>query len=138
MKNSPILIIDDDDDDLELIKQAFADLNVPNEVLIFNTGDAFLDYMRATDKGTFFILCDFNMAKINGLELKRRIYDDERLRLKCVPFIFISTSNATAAIMGAYSFGVQGYFIKPNNYEGLKRLLQRIMLYWSDSQHPNV
>ena len=137
MNTSPIIIIDDDDDDLDLIKQAFAELKVTNDVLIFNNGDAFLEYMRATERGTFFILCDFNMAKISGLELKRRIYDDERLRLKCVPFIFIFTSRASASIMGAYSFGVQGYFIKPSNYEGLKGLLQRIMLYWSDSQHPN-
>ncbi len=87
--------------------------------------------------GTFFILCDINMVKLNGIKLKKIIYDDERLRIKCVPFIFLSTSSASDSIMKAYSYGVQGYFIKPNNLEKLKSVLQAMITYWSESHHPN-
>jgi CheY-like chemotaxis protein len=136
MNSSPIIIIDDDNEDLELITQAFEDIKVENKIITFNDGYAFLDYIRTTDQRAFFIICDINMAQINGLELKKRIFDDERLRLKCVPFIFLSTSGASASVMRAYSFGVQGYFIKPNSFDRLKEMLQHIMLYWNSSQHP--
>lgn len=138
MNNNPIIIIDDDEDDLEFLKQAFIDLGIDNEIIIFSDGHAFLDYMSDTEQKTFFILCDINMAKINGLELKQRIFEDERLRMKCMPFIFLSTSAGSAAVMRAYSFGVQGYFIKPPKYEDIMVLLQKIIAYWTDSQHPNL
>jgi CheY-like chemotaxis protein len=137
MNSNPIIVIDDDDEDLELITQAFEELRVTNELILFRSGASFLEFMKTTEQKVFFILCDINMSPVSGLELKRMIFEDERLRLKCIPFIFLSTSGASSAIMSAYSFGVQGYFIKPNSFEGLKRRLQSIMSYWDDSQHPN-
>ncbi|MEJ7587517.1 MAG: response regulator, partial [Ferruginibacter sp.] len=119
MNKKPIIVVDDDPDDLELLQQAFSEMNVDNEIIVFDNGLKFLEYLKTTENGTFFILCDINMSKIDGLELKRIIFDDERLRIKCVPFIFLSTSGASSSIMKAYSYGVQGYFIKPNNLEKL-------------------
>jgi DNA-binding NtrC family response regulator len=138
MNNNPIIIIDDDNDDLELIKEAFADLKVENEIITFDNGKDFLDYIKVTDKGVFFILCDINMSAISGIELKKITFEDERLRHKCVPFIFISTSRASESVMRAYSFGVQGYFVKPNTYETLKVMLQNMISYWEFSLRPNV
>jgi CheY-like chemotaxis protein len=137
MNKNPIIIIDDDDEDLEMIQQAFEEIQIKNEVIVFNDGFAFLDFIKRTHNKTFFILCDINMSQINGLELKQRIYDDEELRLKCVPFVFLSTSGASTSVMKAYSFGVQGYFIKPQTYQGIKDMLRCIVNYWSESQHPN-
>lgn len=137
MDNKPIIIIDDDDDDLELIKDAMKQLEIENEIIVFDDGQNFLDFIRSTENRAFVILCDVNMSKINGLELKKLIYDDERLRLKCVPFIFMSTSSASTEVMRAYSYGVQGYFIKPHTFEGIKQLMHYIVQYWSHSQSPN-
>jgi CheY-like chemotaxis protein len=138
MNNKPIIIIDDDDEDLELIKDAFSKLNIENEIIIFNDGFKFLDYIRKTKNLALFTLCDINMAKIDGLELKKLIYDDEELRLKCVPFIFMSTSSASRSVMKAYSYGVQGYFVKPASFEQLTEMLQFIVKYWSRSEHPII
>ena len=137
MNKKPIIVIDDDKDDLELMQQAFSELNIDNEIIVFDDGLKFLEYVKATENGTFFILCDINMSKLPGMELKKIIYDDEQLRIRCVPFIFLSTSGASSSIMKAYSYGVQGYFIKPNTLEKLKSMLHAIITYWSESQHPN-
>ena len=137
MNANPIIVIDDDDEDIEMITQAFKEIKVENDVITFRSGEAFLDFIRTTDQKVFFILCDINMSRISGLELKKRIFEDERLRLKCIPFIFLSTSGASDSIMRAYSFGVQGYFIKPNSFDELKARLQSIVSYWEGSQHPN-
>jgi CheY-like chemotaxis protein len=137
MNANPIIVIDDDDEDIEMITQAFKEIKVEKDVITFRSGDSFLDFIRTTDQRVFFILCDINMSRISGLELKKRIFEDERLRLKCIPFIFLSTSGASDSIMRAYSFGVQGYFIKPNSFDELKARLQSIVSYWEGSQHPN-
>ncbi|MGI8634843.1 MAG: response regulator, partial [Segetibacter sp.] len=94
----------------------------------------FYDFISTTDKKTFFILCDMNMNKIGGLELKKMILDDERLRRKCIPFLFLSTSKASAHIEDAYSLNVQGYFVKPSSFEGI---LRSMCTYWDYASHPN-
>ncbi len=137
MSIGPIIIIDDDKDDLDFINQAFLDLKVENEIMFFDDGMKFIDFMKTTDQKAFFILSDINMNKINGLELKKMVFDDERLRLKCIPFLFFSTSGASDSILKAYSFGVQGYFIKPNSLEEYKDMLYSMISYWGYSQHPN-
>jgi response regulator RpfG family c-di-GMP phosphodiesterase len=137
MNKNPIIIVDDDVDDLDIIKQVFTELKVENEIIYFDNGFKFLEYMWTTDKPTFFILCDMNLVIINGLELKRKIYEDSRLRLKCVPFMLSSTMKASTAIMEAYSFGVQGYFVKPNNIKEYTAMIHAMIIYWSYSQHPN-
>ena len=71
---NPIVIIDDDDDS-ELLRQVFTDLEVQNEIIFFNNGYDFLNFVKETQSNIFFILCDMNMSQINGLELKKLIYD---------------------------------------------------------------
>jgi CheY-like chemotaxis protein len=137
MVNRPIIVIDDDGDDLSLIQDAFAALGVENEIVVFNDGFKFLDFIRETTKKPFFILCDINMSKIGGLELRKKIFDDERLRLKCIPFLFFSTSGAPPFIVEAYSYNVQGYFVKPPHFDTLKDMLDSMMKYWGYSEHPN-
>ncbi len=138
MNKNPIIVIDDDDDDLDLILEAFSELNIENEIIVFNDGLKFLEYIKVTENRAFFILCDINMAKLTGIELKKIIHDDEKLRIKCVPFIFLSTSGGSDSIMKAYSYGVQGYFIKRNSLIKWNDMLQSMITYWSESQHPNL
>jgi CheY-like chemotaxis protein len=133
---SSIILIDDDNEDLELIKEAIESVNIKNEVIAFNDPLKFLEFIRSAGSKTFFTLCDINMAPINGLELKKIIQDDEDLRLKCVPFIFLSTTRASNEIMKAYSFGAQGFFVKPNSIEEIKERVTAIINYWKYSERP--
>ena len=137
MNHNPIIIIDDDKEDLQFLEDAFADLKVENEIIAFDNAEEFLVYIRQTEKKCFFILCDINMNKMGGIALKRKIYDDERLRLKCIPFLFFSTSDTSASVMEAYSFGVQGYFVKPSSLVEYRAILKSMITYWGYSQHPN-
>ena len=136
-KNSnPIIIIDDDFDDLELFQDAFKELGIENEIIVFNDGNKFYDYMSATDKKSFFIFCDVNMARINGFELKKKIFDNEEIRLRCIPFLMLSTSGAPESILEAYSLNVQGYFVKPTSMSEIKDMFEIVVKYWGISQRP--
>jgi CheY-like chemotaxis protein len=137
MNNKPIIVIDDDEDDLQLIKDGFHELQVENEIICFNDGYKFLDFIKKTENHAFFTLCDINMSKLSGLELKQMVHDDVALRMKGVPFIFLSTSRASSSVMRAYSYGVQGYFVKPATFEGILDLLQSILAYWRYSELPS-
>ncbi len=133
----PIIIIDDSPGERELVKVALADLGVDSELIFFDNGFTFLEYIRTETTGAFFILCDINMPGLSGMDIKKILQDDEALRLKSIPFILFSTSNALSSIKTAYSFGVQGYFVKPDTVDQLMDMLYAIVSYWNFSESPS-
>lgn len=134
--SNPIIIIDDDEEDIELFQEGFRSLGIENEIMVFTDGNEFYDYISTTDRKSFFIFCDINMNRINGFELKQKIFDNQEIRLKCIPFLMLSTSGATKSVLEAYSLNVQGYFIKPQTVQGIKDMFDIVIKYWSISQRP--
>jgi CheY-like chemotaxis protein len=133
---NPIILIDDDIEDIETFQQGFKELGVENEIMVFTDGNKFYDYISTTNRKSFFIFCDINMHKINGFQLKQKIFDNEELRLKCIPFLMLSTSSASQNVLEAYSLNVQGYFIKPQTVQGIKDMFEIVIKYWAISQRP--
>lgn len=139
MKWGPILIIDDDADDMEIIEQAIRELGYENKMVWLKDSVAAWDYLAATPEQPFIIFCDMNLPKQSGIEFKKQIDSDERLRKKSIPFLFYSTSVTKEIINEAYmELTVQGFFQKEDNYAGVKRSLKTILDYWKLSKHPNT
>jgi CheY-like chemotaxis protein len=134
--SNPIIIIDDDEDDIENFKEGFKQLGIPNEIMVFTEGKKFYNYITTTKEKSFFVFCDINMNRMNGFELKKMIFDNEEIRLKCIPFLMLSTSGSSTSVLEAYSLYVQGYFIKPNTVGEIKDLFDIVVKYWSISQRP--
>ena len=132
-----IILIDDDSEDIEFMLEAFAELETENEIKVFKDGADFLHYIQESEDKFLFILCDINMGKINGLDLKKRVMADDRLRRKCVPFLFFSTARSSAAVEEAYSYNVQGYFVKPSKLADFTSLFRTLIDYWNVSEKPN-
>lgn len=65
------------------------------------------------------------------------IDDNEYLRKKSIPFVFIATSDMQKEVNEAYELTIQGYFKKPSSPEELKTLLGNVITYWSLCRHPN-
>ena len=133
---NPIIVIDDDPEDIEIFQEGFKSLGIPNEIMVFTDGNKFYEYISTTKRKSFFVFCDINMNKLNGFELKQKIFDNEEIRMKCIPFLMLSTSGASKSVLEAYSLNVQGYFIKPTTVEGIKDMFDVVVKYWSLSQRP--
>lgn len=136
-KNGPIIIIEDDLDDQETLQTIFKDLNYPNEVVFLSDGERALAYINKEDVFPFLILSDINMPKLNGMELKNKIHTDAQLQLKCIPYLFFTTSASKKAVIDAYSMSAQGFFIKEHLQEELKATIKAIMEYWKRCHSPN-
>jgi CheY-like chemotaxis protein len=136
-KRGPIIIIEDDVDDKEILEEIFEALNFPNEKLYFGDGEKALDYLTKTPIEPFLILSDINMPKLDGIKLREKIHNNEDLRVKCIPYLFFTTRAEQSHVVDAYSKSVQGFFIKPNTFEKLKRTLKIIVEYWQECESPN-
>ena len=49
------------------------------------------------------------MPKLSGMELREKVHANESLRLKCIPYLFFTTSAEQQHVIDAYSKSVQGF-----------------------------
>lgn len=136
MNQSPILIIDDDQDDLDLIKEVANHLQIKRPINFFRSGDDLVNYLKSQTYAPFLIICDVNLPGQDGFDIKKRISESSELKYASVPFIFWSTSASEKQIQHAYDLPAQGFFFKPTNFDDLCATFQTIVDYWAKSQHP--
>jgi CheY-like chemotaxis protein len=135
-KKGPIIIIEDDLDDQDILTEIFKELSYNNEVVFFGDSLQALDYLTNTDTEPFIVLSDINMPKLNGMELREKVHNNEDLRMKSIPYLFFSTSAEQKHVIDAYSRSIQGFFVKPSSYDKLKSTLRKIVDYWQECESP--
>ena len=136
-KKGPYVLVEDDEDDQFLIGKALKAVGLPNELRIFSNGQLALDYLKTTTEQPFLILSDVNMPLMNGLEFREHINQDEYLRKKSIPFVFLTTAASAKSIEIAYHQSVQGFYKKATLYTDLQEQIRLIVTYWQSCLHPN-
>lgn len=136
-KVGPIIIIEDDEDDQEILALVFTQLNYKNEIIFFSDGELALNYLTTTSIEPFIIFSDINMPRLNGIELRSKVHENEDLRMKSIPYLFFTTGAEQQHVIEAYSKSVQGFFIKPHNFTDMKDMIKSIVEYWQKCVSPN-
>jgi len=136
-KKGTIIIIEDDPDDKEILEEIFKKLNYANNVMYFFDGEKVLDYLIKSDDKPFLIISDINLPRLSGIQLRDKLHNNEQLRLRCIPYLFLTTSVSHRDVIDAYSKSVQGFFVKPAKFNELERLIKNIITYWQDCSAPN-
>lgn len=136
-RNEAIIIIEDDEDDQVLLKEAFENLGYSNKLYFFQNGQSALNFLNSSNLIPFLILSDINMPKLDGFALRDKIKMDAKLQLRCIPYLFFSTSLAQEDVIKAYSLSVQGFFKKESTQRELEKTLTVIIEYWKRCSAPN-
>jgi len=136
-KNGAIVIVEDDTDDQEMFNEIFKELNYKNEIIFFNDGEEALAYLTAENTEPFIVFSDINMPKLNGMELRKQIHENENIRIKTIPYLFFTTSAEQDDVIDAYSKSIQGFFVKPSSFQDLRELVKIIVEYWQKCVSPN-
>lgn len=130
-----ILMADDDPDDRLLVEEAFAESRLANELYFVEDGIQLLDYLRHEGKFTRqdapvpdLILLDLNMPGMDGRAALQEIKADARL--KRIPVVVLTTSQAEEDILRSYDIGASGYVSKPVTFEGLVKVVKALNIYW--------
>jgi CheY-like chemotaxis protein len=136
-KYGPIIVIEDDVDDQEVMVEIFKKLGYRNEIVYFMDGNEALEFLNQTHVQPFLILSDINMPRLNGFELRSKIFTNEQLQTKCIPYLFFTTGANKKAVVDSYALSVQGFFIKPTSMDGLERTIKKIVEYWQECIAPS-
>jgi len=136
-KTGPIIVIEDDIDDKELLEEIFVKLGYINKIIFFADGNEALEFLNKTEEPPFLILSDINMPKINGFELRNKVFTNEQLHIKCIPYLFFTTGATKQSVIDAYAMTVQGFFVKPNSQQDLEHTIKTIVEYWQKCIAPS-
>src|SRR5215475_14529831 len=100
--SEPIIVLyaDDDPEDRLLVKDAWEESRVANELHFVEDGEDLMDYLHRRGKYVHLadtrlpgmILLDLNMPKMDGREALAQIKSDDRL--KRIPTVVLTTSKA--------------------------------------------
>jgi CheY-like chemotaxis protein len=124
-----ICLIDDDPDHVLIITRAIRELGEDASVHAASDGDEALSWLRAADPLPDLILLDINMPGLSGFDVLETVKADDRL--KTVPVVMLTSSDASSDVARAYELGASGYISKPSYFHDLRAVLGNTLLYWS-------
>lgn len=136
MADQTILLVEDNPDDEALTLRAFKKNNITNEVVVARDGQQALDWLYA--EGEFesrdgdplpqVVLLDLKLPKVDGLEVLRRMREDDRTRL--VPVIILTTSEEESDRLDSYNNGANSYIRKPVDFAQFTEAVRQLGMYW--------
>jgi two-component system response regulator len=136
MAEKIILLVEDNPDDVELTLRAFKKSNILNKVIVAKDGVEALDYLfgtgvhagRDVKELPVIILLDLKLPRIDGLEVLKRIRQDESTKL--LPVIILTSSAEQKDVINGYSLGANSYVRKPVDFDQFAKAIKHLGLYW--------
>jgi two-component system response regulator len=136
MHDKAILLVEDNPDDQALTRRALKKNNILNDVVVAQDGVEALDYLFGTgahagrDPSVLpaVVLLDLKLPKIDGLEVLRRVRNDERTKL--LPVVILTSSKEDQDLAQGYSLGANSYIRKPVDFAQFMEAVRQLGLYW--------
>ncbi|WP_369601757.1 chemotaxis response regulator CheY [Hahella sp. SMD15-11] len=120
-KNMKILVVDDFSTMRRIIKNLLRDLGFTN-VEEADDGNTALPMLKT---GKFdFLITDWNMPGMTGIDLLRAVRADPNL--KTLPVLMVTAEAKRDQIVAAAQAGVNGYVVKPFTAAVLKEKIEKI------------
>ena len=128
-----ILLVEDNPDDEALTVMALR--GVPATLEVARDGQEAMDYLTNDGKALpRLVLLDLKLPKVDGLEVLRRIREDDRTRL--TPVVVLTSSNAPNDVVASYRLGANSYVRKPVNFDQFSETIRQLGTYWLAVNEP--
>jgi two-component system, chemotaxis family, response regulator Rcp1 len=137
-----LLVAEDSPAYLHLIQVAFRGRhgNIRWELTVAEDGERALQLLFAEEAESAplpdLILLDWNLPKVSGDEVLRRVKEHPKLRK--IPVLVFSSSEEDEDIHAAYGYHANGYITKPGSLAMLEAMVETIERFWCAVQLPKV
>jgi two-component system response regulator len=131
-----ILVVTDNSDDERLVLGALQKNNLVTKVVVARDGIEALDYLFGTGiyggrgpmKMPHMILLDLNLQKLDGLEVLKRLRNNERTEL--LPVVAFTSSEDDRDLRDCYSLGINSFIRKPSELSQFSEIIGHMSRYW--------
>ncbi|KFG70929.1 response regulator [Microvirga sp. BSC39] len=135
-KLSPILLVEDHPNDIELTLAAFQEARLANEILVARDGEEALKFLQQCggdeDQGSMMpamVILDIKMPKVDGFEVLKHIKSDPKL--SHIPVVMLTSSREEVDLIRSYEQGVNSYMVKPFKAAEFFNTIQGLGFFWS-------
>jgi two-component system response regulator len=136
MTTAPILLVEDNPDDELLTLRSFKKNHIANAVVVARDGVEAVDYLfgsgayagRDVSSLPQLVLLDLNLPRMSGLDVLRRIREDERTKFLAV--VVLTSSKEEEDIVRSYSLGANSYVRKPVDFAEFNDAVKTLGLFW--------
>ncbi len=131
-----ILLAEDSAPDAEMAIDALRGAKLANPVVRVEDGVEALDYLYC--RGAFanrgpgnpaVVLLDIKMPRLDGLEVLKRMREEESLRR--VPVVILSSSREESDLVNSWDLGVNAYVVKPVDAQQFFGAVQTLGQFWA-------
>ena len=128
-----ILLIEDNAGDARLAMEALREAKVQNHLSWVADGTEALSYLRREGKHAAaprpdLMLLDLNLPRVDGRQVLAEIKADPRL--KRIPVVVLTTSQAEEDILRAYNLNANCYISKPVDLDQFIKVVRSIEDFW--------
>lgn len=128
-----ILLVEDNAGDVMLIKEAFKEARVMNDIETIKDGEKAIMFLdkKSPYEDVFtpdLILLDVNLPRKNGLEVLSHIKESDSL--KKIPVIMLTTSPDEKDILESYKNYANCYITKPVDADNFLNTIAGIEQFW--------
>jgi len=142
LKDKAILLVEDNQDDVELTLMAFKEAKIANDVVVAKDGVEALDYLfgqgkyagRDTRNLPVVVLLDLKLPRLGGLEVLKRLREDDRT--KRIPVVILTTSTEQDDLVRAGDLHANSYVRKPVDFDTFVGAARQLGLYWTVLNEP--
>ena len=128
-----VLLVEDSPGDVRLTQEAFRESDIEICLHVAVDGVEAMEFLR--HEGAYadaprpdLILLDLNLPKMDGREVLARIKEDDRL--KTIPTVILTTSEAEVDIVTSYELLANCYLSKPVQLDAFESLVKSISNFW--------
>jgi CheY-like chemotaxis protein len=131
-----ILMVEDNANDEALTLHELAKYHLTNRIRVVRDGQEALEYIFCTGRYAsrdikeqpHVILLDIKLPYIDGLEILKRIKQDQRTRT--IPVVMLTSSREERDLIESYRLGVNSYIVKPVDFDQFKESARTLGMYW--------
>jgi CheY-like chemotaxis protein len=128
-----VLLVEDSPGDVRLTQEAFREANPAIRLHVASDGVEAMAFLQregahARSPRPDIILLDLNLPKMDGREVLARIKEDDKL--KTIPVVILTTSDAEADITKSYQLQANCYLTKPVQLDQFESLVKSINEFW--------
>ena len=140
-----LLLVEDNMDDAELTMHELQKHGMAKNLFHVIDGEQALEFIFATgqyagDRDIVqrpkLILLDIQMPKVTGVEVLKKLKSDDRTR--SIPVVILTSSKEDPDIKTCYEMGVNGYIVKPVNFQNFSEMIRGIGFYWLLLNQPPI
>lgn len=132
-----ILLVEDDPNDVELTLNAFKKAKLTNRVRVARDGAEALDFLfrrgayakHRIRKQPQLVLLDFDLPKVPGLEVLRRLKADKRTRM--IPVVVMTVLRKDPRCREATRLGAEGCLVKPLTFASFSHVMPKLSFGWA-------